>query len=184
MLHRILQQMNTLPRSAWKVLEKKQRTWQILLKRQGLAIEKLDQATQLITTAVKTMLSSKRVQWLFDNQHQDIHCEYQLSYKVNDQTKQIVIDRTFIADNTRWIIDFKITTTNAGESLNNFLQRQQRQHQQQLQTYANTLAAMQNKSIKLGLYFPLLDVWIAWPYLTNNYFATKEVKSSKSSGNG
>ena len=164
-LHFILQQLGESDPTTWSALLKKQSAWQVLLKQEGLTTEKLENAEQLITTTLQTVLHSKRAHWLFSNQHQDIHSEYRLSHKAKDKINRVIIDRTFIANNIRWIIDFKITTTNKGESLAHFLQRQQTQHRNQLQTYAEVLTPIENRQIKLGLYFPLLDAWVEWPYV-------------------
>ncbi len=164
-LHFILQQLGGFDPTTWSALLKRHSAWQVLLKQQGLADEKLENAKQLITTTLKTMLHSKRAHWLFSHQHQDIYSEYRLSYKAKDKINHVIIDRTFVANNIRWIIDFKFTTTKKDESLTHFLQQQQNQHREQLQTYAEVLTPIEDRLIKLGLYFPLLDAWIEWSYV-------------------
>ena len=77
----------------------------------------------------------------------------------------IVIDRTFVdAAGTRWIIDYK-TGVHAGGEVDAFLDQEQQRYFPQLTRYANILQTMENRPIRLGLYFPLLGGWREWEYL-------------------
>ena len=72
-----------------------------------------------------------------------------------------LVDRTFVDEGIRWIIDFK-TSEHQGGNLQAFLDEQQRRYSDQMQRYASILAASGNP-VKVGLYFPLLDEWREWP---------------------
>lgn len=63
------------------------------------------------------------------------------------ETRQ-VIDRTFVEDGVRWIIDYK-TGKGAG-------------YREQLESYARTLRAMERLPVRLGVYFPAADEWEEW----------------------
>ena len=78
------------------------------------------------------------------------------------KAQKLIIDRTFIADNTRWIIDYKSTavTTNHHE----FAQQQKERHRPQLELYAQALSQTEQLPIKLGLYFPDGELWLHWDY--------------------
>ena len=67
-----------------------------------------------------------------------------------------MLDRTFIADNTRWIIDYK-TSSHGGGDLEGFLESESKRYRQQLQRYKNALALTETRPIKTALYFPILD---------------------------
>jgi hypothetical protein len=63
-----------------------------------------------------------------------------------------VLDRTFVdAGGTRWIIDYKTGT--AADA-----------YREQLQRYGTLLAALDDRPIRLGLYYPLDGVWQEWPF--------------------
>jgi ATP-dependent helicase/nuclease subunit A len=73
------------------------------------------------------------------------------------------LDRTFVDETgTRWIIDFK-TARHEGSGLESFLDSEQARHKQQLETYARVLRQLEpSRSIRGGLYFPLLGGWREW----------------------
>jgi len=76
-----------------------------------------------------------------------------------------VIDRSFIDDGIRWIIDYKTPCPDdaSGESMDDFLDRQQEQYRAQLESYAALLRAQDSSTeIRLGLYFPLVAEWREW----------------------
>ncbi|MCC6587871.1 MAG: UvrD-helicase domain-containing protein [Bryobacterales bacterium] len=59
-----------------------------------------------------------------------------------------VIDRTFIEDGTRWIIDYK-----TGSGLG---------YREQLERYGRILFTMEALPVRLGVYFPATDQWEEW----------------------
>ena len=80
----------------------------------------------------------------------------------------IAIDRTFVDEqNVRWIIDFK-TGNHEGGDVDTFLDNEKNRYAAQLETYATILSgvhgASQAKSIRLGLYFPMLKGWREWEW--------------------
>jgi ATP-dependent exoDNAse (exonuclease V) beta subunit len=76
----------------------------------------------------------------------------------------MVIDRTFVDDNgTCWIIDYK-TGSHRGGSVDEFLDQEQVRYRQQLERYANAMSKMEDRPIRLGLYFPLLGGWREWEF--------------------
>ena len=68
----------------------------------------------------------------------------------------MVLDRTFVEDGTRWIIDYK-TSSHGGGDLEGFLENEARRYQDQLQRYRDALALTETRPIRTALYFPLLD---------------------------
>tara|TARA_B110000879_G_scaffold96517_1_gene131707 strand:- start:593 stop:910 length:318 start_codon:yes stop_codon:yes gene_type:complete len=82
-------------------------------------------------------------------------------HQLNTRDGHFIIDRTFVEDNIRWIIDYKITT-----DINNNLET----YKAQLNNYANLFHQMHpNTEVKLMLYYPLLKHEITW-----NISLTKE----------
>ena len=68
----------------------------------------------------------------------------------------MVLDRTFIANGTRWIIDYK-TSSHGGGNLEGFMENEVRRYQDQLQRYREAMALTETRPIRTALYFPLLD---------------------------
>jgi len=163
-LHFILQQLSNSPMSAWLDLLNNNNQWEILLRQQNIPSSQLRSAAQTISSALIQMTQSKKARWIFDNKHDAIESEYAISYRHQNNIKQFIIDRTFITNNTRWIIDYKTSQMKNDETLESFLDIAKQRHQQQLENYADALSKLDDKPIKLGLYFPLLDAWIQWDY--------------------
>ena len=61
----------------------------------------------------------------------------------------------------RWIVDYK-TGTHEGGDLDTFLDREQERYRKQLEQYAALMRALDNRPVKVGLYFPLLKGWREW----------------------
>ena len=68
----------------------------------------------------------------------------------------MVLDRTFIENGTRWIIDYK-TSSHGGGDLKGFLNNEAERYREQLQRYRNAVAINEDRPIRTALYFPLLD---------------------------
>jgi ATP-dependent exoDNAse (exonuclease V) beta subunit len=66
------------------------------------------------------------------------------------------LDRTFVDNGIRWIIDYK-TSSHEGGKLEEFLSNEADRYRDQLQRYRQAVAINESLPIKTALYFPLLD---------------------------
>ena len=132
------------------------------LKRQGIGEEEINAASQQVEAALINMIKDERGQWILDKTHQQQKNEYTLSGIYAGEVISISIDRTFVdKDGTRWIIDYKISR-HEGTDVEAFLDQQQERYKEQLEKYAMLMPAPANGTVKLGLYFPLLQGWREW----------------------
>jgi len=128
--------------------------WQARLRELGMPIAVINEGVSLITSAVHNTLTDPRGQWILSNQHLDIRNEFSLSFFENGTLTKCIIDRCFVdKQGRRWIIDYKTTTTP---------ERELPRYQQQLHTYARTLQKLEQRPIRLALYFPLTCHWFEW----------------------
>lgn len=134
----------------------------------GLLETDLNFALEKISVAFKNIMADQKGRWIL-SPHLNSCSELTLTYVVENEYKQIVIDRTFIdEDGIRWIIDYK-TTDYFGEDLEEFLDHEVIAHRPQLDCYAQVMHQLEpNRPIQLGLYFPLLAAWREWKFL-NSY---------------
>ncbi len=132
------------------------------LRQEGLDGEKLDQALARAIAALKNTLADERGLWILSRHHDDQR-EYSLSAVVQGRVRRHVLDRTFVAGGTRWIIDYK-TGTHTGGSPEDFLDNEQERYRAQLESYASVIRSMDSRPIRLGLYFPTLQGWREWPF--------------------
>jgi len=135
-----------------------------MLARLGVPEGRLKVALEEIDAALQATLEDERGQWILSGLHEKADCELALSSKRNDGIDHMVIDRTFVDKHgTRWIIDYK-TGAHTGGGVDEFLDREQERYRQQLERYAIIMSKMEERPIRLGLYFPLLGGWREWTF--------------------
>jgi ATP-dependent exoDNAse (exonuclease V) beta subunit len=109
-------------------------------------------------TALRATLDDPRGRWLFDPAHRDAHSELALTGVRGGQIVNAVIDRIFVADAVRWVVDFK-TSPHEGGNLDAFLDEEARRYEGQLRRYAHLARELGPEPVRAGLYFPLLGAW-------------------------
>lgn len=131
--------------------------WQIQLRQFGWQGAELTAAIAKITRAITQTLDDPRGQWLLDHSHAHSACEVVL-YRQQDQLlRESIIDRTFIADGIRWIIDYKSSEPMSGQTVDNFIAAEVENYRAQLARYRECFAALEKTTISTALYFPLLN---------------------------
>jgi ATP-dependent helicase/nuclease subunit A len=128
--------------------------------RQQLASEgvkggKADIIVEQTSKAVENCLASERGQWILKTR-EEAECEYALTAVLDGRARNLVLDRSFVEDGERWIIDYK-TSSHSGGNLEGFLKNEVERYSGQLQRYREALALSEQRPIRIALYFPLLD---------------------------
>lgn len=145
------------------------------LLRLGVARSDAGSAVNRVTQALTKTLNSKRGRWILSPQR-DANCEWAMSGVRENHFENARIDRTFIDETgCRWIIDYK-TSSHEGGSRGVFLNREKERYRPQLEIYARLLQDMGQSNISVGLYFPLLDEWVAWQVEKREAGVTVQVK--------
>ncbi|MBM3754578.1 MAG: DNA helicase UvrD [Acidobacteria bacterium] len=127
----------------------------------GVPAGEMNAALDRTMRALRGALASERGKWVLGDHH-EARNEWELCVAVNRIVRHYQLDRTFVdADGVRWIIDYK-TSSHEGGGLESFLDNERERHRPQLERYAEVMARMDARPIKLGLYFPLLDGWREW----------------------
>ena len=137
----------------------------------------VERASATVLRALTSILQSAEGRWILAP-HQGASGESAWHSGVSGAETRIRLDRSFFAgtepleagENTFWIIDFKTgdrTGPNETEATRNaYLQEERATYDGQLRTYAAvrqpTLPA--GTSIRLALFYPLMDRLIWWPY--------------------
>ncbi|HET7096624.1 MAG TPA: 3'-5' exonuclease, partial [Casimicrobiaceae bacterium] len=129
----------------------------------GVGDDELESAAANVGQSVHALLTEKRGRWLLDPAHADARSEWALAGVEGETVAHIVIDRSFVADGVRWIVDFK-TGTHEGAEVEAFVDREVARYRDQLERYARHVRALDARPIRLGLYFPLQHAWREWPY--------------------
>lgn len=130
----------------------------------GVAPGAIGDAQSRILEAVSRALGSERGRWILSAEHTACRSEYALTALTHGYAVNVVIDRTFIdSDGCRWIIDFK-TGSHVGGSPEAFIASEVDRYRPQLERYAGWMRRRETRTIRLGLFFPLLDEWREWAY--------------------
>jgi ATP-dependent exoDNAse (exonuclease V) beta subunit len=130
---------------------------------EGVAASDMRQAIALVQRALRGCLADPRGQWLFASGHREAHNEYALTAIRDGELVNVVLDRTFVdAEGTHWIVDFKFSQ-HEGAGLDAFLDSERERYRAQLEGYADALRTLDERPLRLGLYFPLLAGWRELP---------------------
>lgn len=114
---------------------------------------------------ISNLQNDQYAKWIFNDAHRFIQKEFSITTMIDNQIKTFILDRTFVdAENNRWIIDFKTTSIDEPQDLNEFLKQQKYLYQSQLERYAQLFQKLDHRVIYLGLYFPLIPAWYYWQF--------------------
>ena len=113
-------------------------------------------AAARVSTIIARTLDDPRGRWLFAAGHTEQLTECALTGVHDGGTIHVVLDRSFVADGVRWIVDFK-TGTHEGAGTAAFLEREVERYRPQLERYARLMRGLDARPIRLALYYPLVD---------------------------
>ena len=122
---------------------------------EGVQKDKANVIIARATEAINVCLTSEQGRWILKS-HEDAQCEYAITAVLDKRPRNLVLDRTFVENGTRWIIDYK-TSSHAGGDLEGFLTNEAERYREQLQRYRDAVAMTETRPIKTALYFPLLN---------------------------
>jgi ATP-dependent exoDNAse (exonuclease V) beta subunit len=125
------------------------------LAREGVRGEAALPVIRRTRKAVETCLSSETGRWILKD-HEAARCEWAITALLEGQPVNLVLDRTFVDEETRWIIDYK-TSSHSGGDLEGFLASEEERYREQLARYREAVALKETRPIRTALYFPLLD---------------------------
>ena len=160
-LHRTLKQIANEGLIKWTAprIEQLPNAWAAQLKEQGI-LASSDELNSL-SNAINQMLADPKGQWILQC-HGQAKCEQALGYYQPEQNRAgtSVIDRTFVDQGIRWIIDYKFSKPKAGESEAQFRTKQIGAYQNQLRHYANLYKGLEDNPVRCALYFPQIPLFI------------------------
>ena len=134
--------------------------WRTWLKQQGWNNEEVNRSIQKILLAIDNTINDDRGKWLLNDSHERSACELVIVHKqgnkIDLKLRDNIIDRSFIADGARWIIDYKSSEPAAEQSIGDFLIQEVAAYKSQLVRYKTCFEALGETNIKAALYFPLL----------------------------
>lgn len=121
----------------------------------GIAPDDLDAATDKVATALRNVLRDQRGRWLLQA-HPEAQSEFAITAVIDAEMRRLKVDRTFIENGERWIVDYKVADRQGGDR-ESFLRAQLEKYRADLERYRQALAALDARPARLALYFPLLN---------------------------
>jgi ATP-dependent helicase/nuclease subunit A len=157
LIHEILQIMST---QGLNVLPKIRDNLPKKLAAAGVVASYQEKCLVIIDKAIKQTLKSERGQWLLSDKHVDAKSEFSINVLSGNEVVHYVIDRTFVDEhNIRWIVDYKTSEISDDEA---FLVSAKNRHKEQLENYGRAMRLIDDRKIKLALFFPLFAGWCEW----------------------
>ncbi|MFC7781755.1 UvrD-helicase domain-containing protein [Legionella taurinensis] len=139
------QTMDELP---WVYMEN-----QLLLS--GLTKEQCQDALDRLRQQIRLVFEEDTIAHWICKAHTGEKNEYELLAREQGRIRTYILDRTFIADGCRWIIDFK---TGSDDDL------AREAHRKQVNTYASLLLQEEKRPIRCGVYYLASGHWLNWDF--------------------
>jgi len=117
-------------------------------------------AAERVVAALRSALEDGHGRFVL-GAHDEARSELTLTLRNGDALEHVRLDRTFVADGERWIVDFK-TSRHEGGDRAAFLDSEVERYRPQLDRYAAALAAIERRAVRVALYFPLLKELRSW----------------------
>ena len=120
----------------------------------GLAAAVRDRLLAQLAQMLAAVAADARGRWLLDWNHAESAAELEVDYlDAAGAVRRVRLDRTFVADGVRWVVDYKSSALVGGETLAAFLRAQAVRYREQLVGYAG-LFAERAEPVRAMLYFP------------------------------
>jgi ATP-dependent exoDNAse (exonuclease V) beta subunit len=123
----------------------------------GVTRSDLEQGIARVSLALGNTLADERGRWLL-SPHSEHRCEFAVSAVIDERLEHVRVDRTFIADGVRWLIDYKITERQGGDP-SRFVDMQVEKYRPDMQRYVRVLSAFDPRPMRCALYLPLLGAF-------------------------
>ena len=155
-VHRVLAQLAAEGLEAWDVarLASHRDRWAAELVAEGALPADAAAEAADVSVTLAAVVGDARGRWLFDPSHEDARSEWAIAGLDAGAVVHVVLDRTFVAQGERWIVDFK-TGTHEGADPARFLDSEAGRYRKQLERYRRIVGALDPAHpIRLALYHP------------------------------
>lgn len=120
----------------------------------GFTLLEQEEALQLLKNQIFRLQNDPIGRWICQKQDSEQN-EYELLIMEEEHSVTRILDRTFIEQEVRWIIDFK---TGSDEAL------AEDKHRAQVNAYAKIFVS-ENRPIRCGLYYLAANRWLHWDFI-------------------
>jgi len=126
-----------------------------------VATVELEPAVAAVETAVTSVLADQRGRWILSSEREQARSEYALSsLRPDGRLSEHIIDRSYVENNVRWVVDYKSAVPDSEQPLAQFLEQQSQRYAPQMQRYRELFLAMEKRPVKTALYFTTIPYWL------------------------
>lgn len=152
MIHSILERLaGRPPRDVDGFVARERSTWERLAATYELDAPNLETVVDQVAAQLTRTLQDPTGRWLLAA-HPEGHAELAVTGVLDGRLENVVIDRTFVADGARWIVDYKTSVPRPGEALEGFVLEQLTRHRTQLERYGILTREMFGADPRLAIY--------------------------------
>jgi ATP-dependent exoDNAse (exonuclease V) beta subunit len=123
---------------------------------QRLPVSQWEEGARRVGEALARLRGDARARWIFAPR-ESTRTELAATIVVESRPVRCVIDRTFVEDGTRWVIDFK-SSVPSGDT-EEFLASELELYRPQMERYAEVFRRLDDLPVRAALYFPLAGLW-------------------------
>ena len=134
--------------------------WSSALRSTFLNDEQAQAVMARTENAIANVLNDERGRWILSDQRTSAASEYELSVMGPEQkVSDYIIDRTYVEDNVRWVVDYKSSVPDSGQSLEDFERQEAARYREQLDNYRAAFGTLESMPVRTALYFPAIPHW-------------------------
>jgi ATP-dependent helicase/nuclease subunit A len=154
LFHRILRRVCFDGAAYWgsETINARKESWRHQLLQLGVPGFLTPSCINRIIEWLSAVLTDTKGLWLLNNSHESSECELPVSTMLEGELQQCIIDRTFIEDGYRWIVDYKTAAPSSGEAHSLFEARMIEEHSSQLEKYKTIMMGMGQEPVKCAIY--------------------------------
>lgn len=160
-VHRLLKDLNEPTLLEWQsngITEQEPR-WRLQLRNFAIPISQIDEALSKISVTINKIVDDKSVHWIFSNALPIRKSEFSLSVPAKSGFSQLVVDLLIFDGTDTWIVDYKTSQPEEGETLDEFLRKELCIYRDIMFKYRKAIKNLGYKNIRLALYFPMANSW-------------------------
>jgi len=135
--------------------------WKVQLSGRGVLHAQLPAALEQVRQSVTAVLADGRGRHIISASREAADSELALSaLRADGRLAEYVIDRTYVEDNVRWVVDYKSSVPDSGQSLEDFLAREAESYGPQLENYRQLMRTLDDRDVRTALYFTAIPHWL------------------------
>lgn len=163
-LHRVLRRVCLDGASSWneKAIDARADSWRHQLQQLGVPSYLIPGIISHCKSTILKLLNDERALWMLDNSHEQSSCELSVSTSDQGSIETITLDRTFVNEGTRWVIDYKTAEPNKGEPTEAFQERMMQEHSAQVDKYAKIVQHLGHEPVRKAIYLTAIQSFVEY----------------------